>query len=180
MNIDQAEAIAYDLIQEHCPLGWCYDWDRAKRRFGLCDYDRQTIRLSRPLTLLNDAATFRNVVKHEIAHVLTPDEADHGRAWKLEAIRLGCPPTRCTKVENSVEGKVTGTCSQRCGYVWTQHKITYSVYNHAVCPTCSDKRAKRWVYLNWTRDGRPLASPKKPKPRKKTRRSYAYQPATGS
>jgi predicted SprT family Zn-dependent metalloprotease len=175
MKLTNAERIAGELILKYCPPGWCYDWDNAKRRFGCTSFGPRIIQLSRPLTLLNDETLFTWVVKHEIAHVLAgPDAVDHGPVWRIEARKLGIKPTRCWTSSGldavKVEGKVVGTCKNRCGYVYRQHKITWSAYHHDVCPTCSDRRRRRWVMLDWTRDGQPLASPRRPKSR---RRRYA-------
>jgi len=175
MNLADAECTAHELIQKHCPPEWCIKWDRARTQFGCTIFKNQTISLSRPLTILNDEAMFVWVVKHEIAHALAgPNAVDHGPVWRSYARDLGIKPSRCWTSNGldavQIPGKVIGTCKNQCGYQHRQHKITWAAYHHYVCPACSDRRRKRWVYLDWTSAGQPITSPKRPQPR---RRKYA-------
>lgn len=177
MNRDVAAKIADDLIRQHCPAGWRWVWSTAKTQYGLCDYGCQTIKLSWPLTEVNDEDAFRQNVLHEIAHVLDgPYTPAHGPSWRSHARRLGVRrPRACTVGVAVLPGNVVGTCELGCGYVWRQHKITYSTYTRSICPSCSDRATKLWVYLDWTRaDGTPIPRPKQPAPRRRrVRRRYA-------
>ena len=67
---------------------WTFQFDRAKRRFGACNYTTRTISLSRTLTRLNDDAAVRETLLHEIAHALTPG-AGHGPAWQVKCLEFG-------------------------------------------------------------------------------------------
>ena len=175
MNLIDASRIAAKLVKEHCPDGWTVEWGSAKSQFGLCMYGPQVIRLSRPLTKLNTQTTFEWVVKHEIAHVLAGPAAGHGRLFKVQCMALGIQGDRCwTKGGNTdtvkIEGKVKGTCKNRCGYSCTMHKVTYASYYRGICPKCSNRARRQWVKLDWTRDGRPVTPPAKPAPRRRRRR----------
>jgi predicted SprT family Zn-dependent metalloprotease len=44
-----------------------------------------------------------HIMKHEIAHVLTPEDGGHGPAWKAKCIELGIKPTRCTESKEGAE-----------------------------------------------------------------------------
>lgn len=184
MNQRDADRLAKKLVAEHVP-GWRVTWGHGKSQFGVCQYGPQdstgkyltrTIRLSRPLTLLNTQATFEWVVKHEIAHALNGHEApSHGRLFMRQCRALGIEGDRCwTKGGNSdvvrIEGKILGTCKNRCGYISTMHKMTHASYTRGICPTCSNRARRQYVHLDWTRDGQPVAKPKKPAPRRRTRR----------
>lgn len=186
MNLLDADRIARKLIAQHAP-GWRVTWGHARSQFGLCQYGPQdstgkyltrTIRLSRPLTQLNTQATFEWVVKHEIAHALNGHEApSHGRLFMLQCRALGIQGDRCwTKGETgdvvTIEGNAKGTCKNRCGYVRDQHKVTHAAYTRGICPSCSNRAQRQYVRLDWTRDGVPVPMPKKPAPRRRTRRSY--------
>jgi ribosomal protein L37AE/L43A len=94
VDLTCARVLAERLINEHGLDGWTFRFDRAKRRFGLCDYGAKTISLSRHLTALNGEGEVRHTLLHEIAHALTPG-AGHGGSWRKKCFELGIEPTRC-------------------------------------------------------------------------------------
>ena len=81
-------------MHQHGLGDWTFRFDRAKRRFGACNYTTQTISLSRQLTELNSPAQVRETLIHEIAHALTPG-AHHSKAWQEACVKLGIDPKRC-------------------------------------------------------------------------------------
>lgn len=95
-KLDDAQRLAVRLMAQHglLALGWRFEFDRATRRFGRCDFKRKTISLSHRLTLLNDPGEVRNMLLHEIAHALLPQGTGHGRAWRELAISIGCDGKR--------------------------------------------------------------------------------------
>ncbi len=106
--------LAVRLMARHglLALGWRFEFDRATRRFGLCDFKRKTISLSRRLTLLNDPGEIRNMILHEIAHALLPQGTGHGRAWRELAISIGCDGKRLHSA--ATEARWIATCPA-CG-----------------------------------------------------------------
>lgn len=94
MKLTEAEKLANTLMTQHGLENWTFRFDRAKRRFGACNYTTRTISLSRHLTELNSAAQVRETLLHEIAHALSPG-AHHGKAWQEACIDLGIDPKRC-------------------------------------------------------------------------------------
>lgn len=70
MDIDQARALAQELMAFHGLTGWSFAFDRAKRRAGAAHFDRKQITLSRALTEASDDDAVRDTILHEIAHVL--------------------------------------------------------------------------------------------------------------
>lgn len=58
---------------------------------GKCVRPLQWLVFSRPIVLLNDEATVREIVLHEVAHALT--DGQHDEAWQAVARRLGCRQT---------------------------------------------------------------------------------------
>lgn len=114
MNLVQAQQFAKSKINEHLDSSWSFKFDSASRRFGCCNYKTKTISISRALTSLNDEATVRNTILHEVAHALAGREHGHNSTWKSLAWVLGCDGNRT--YSNSV--------------------IRPKVQWKATCPTC--------------------------------------------
>ena len=95
MNLHDARRLAHDLMHQHGLVGWLFAFDRARRRFGSCQFRSKRITLSRPLTLLNSEDQVRDTILHEIAHA--PARLAMGTAanWKAACKRLGAKPKRC-------------------------------------------------------------------------------------
>ena len=124
MNLMTAYNLAYDLLKEHglYQKGWSFQWDNAKRRFGVCKYQSQVIGLSKPLTLANDEIQVRDTILHEIAHALTPGHG-HDSVWKAKCVEIGAKPERCYTEEdtNVIAGKYVAVCGG-CGRTFNRHK----------------------------------------------------------
>lgn len=92
---------------------WRFEFDRATRRFGSCDYLARKITMSRALVELNDWAEVEQTALHEIAHAIVgPMVKAHGWEWKAQALRLGHHGARCyssTKVKTP-EHRWIGVC----------------------------------------------------------------------
>ena len=93
VTLDEAHRLANSLLKEHGLADWTFKFDRAKRRFGCCNYSTHTISLSRDLTRLNSKAEVRDTLLHEIAHALTRGNG-HGPAWRAKCLELGARPER--------------------------------------------------------------------------------------
>lgn len=94
MNLAIAEQYAKEKMQEHNLSDWQFEFTRAVRRFGSCNYTNKKIKLSRPLTELNNEWHVFDTILHEIAHALAGNEAGHGHQWKQKCIEIGCNPSR--------------------------------------------------------------------------------------
>ena len=94
MEVQLAESLCRTLIARHLGPSWTFRWDRALRRFGLCRWDERIISMSRTLAEMNDEATVRDTVLHEIAHGLAPRKAGHGPMWRAIAEGIGARPDR--------------------------------------------------------------------------------------
>jgi predicted SprT family Zn-dependent metalloprotease len=68
---------------------WSFDFDRAKRRAGLCNYTERRITVSRYLAEKFDDDEIHQVLLHEVAHAMAGSEAGHGAAWKRVAAEIG-------------------------------------------------------------------------------------------
>ena len=124
MNLLDAQQLAKQLMNEHGLLdkGWRFEFDTAKRRFGVCRYRTKTIGLSKPLTMANDLVQVKDTILHEIAHALTPGDG-HGSKWKMMCVKIGAKPERCysSKDTNMIAGKYKAVCGG-CGKEFTRHK----------------------------------------------------------
>lgn len=98
MNLPIVKLQARKLMDHHGLLDWKFEFDRAKRRFGLCSYRRKTISLSAPLVLLNSQEETTDTILHEIAHAISfikYGHRGHGRIWKSVCVQIGARPQRC-------------------------------------------------------------------------------------
>jgi hypothetical protein len=95
MELRNAENTATRLMTEHGLVGWRFEWDSSRRRFGQCSYGPKIISLSRHLVLANHEARVTNTILHEIAHALLPVGVHHGPAWVRKAKAIGCDGLRC-------------------------------------------------------------------------------------
>ena len=152
MDPEQARDLAYTLMTRHGLGSWTFAFDRAKRRFGACNYTTRTISLSRTLTLLNDPAAVTETLLHEIAHALTPG-ANHGSVWRAKCRELGVSAQRCYTAEEVAQppSRYLLVCDT-CGLEVPRHRRTTTP---VACKDCCVKRNKgrytrryalRWVY----------------------------------
>src|SRR5699024_2059684 len=95
MQMEETRALARELMDRHGLQDWTLRFDTAKRRAGLCRYDRRLISLSKPLTALYTPEQVRETVLHEIAHALAGAAAGHGASWQSIARRIGASGQRC-------------------------------------------------------------------------------------
>lgn len=114
MNLTDVTTLAKTLMAEHITEpGWTFGFDNAERRMGLCSYTNQSITVSRHFAAAATDAQVRDVILHEIAHVLAGHRAGHGPRWKVVAARLGATPKSCgdnphaaavrdTKIEDAI------------------------------------------------------------------------------
>lgn len=99
MDLQSAETLALKLMDEFGLLPtWQFRWDKAKKRFGRCNYQKKIISLSRHLTKINPQTQVEDTIRHEIAHAKDAEErgkSDHSRHWKRWAKKCGAKPDRC-------------------------------------------------------------------------------------
>jgi predicted SprT family Zn-dependent metalloprotease len=108
-----AEILAQELLFLHglSQKDWKFQFDRAKKRFGMCNYTTKIISLSKYLTEINSEEKVTETLLHEIAHALAGHNAGHGKIWKEKMIELGQKPERCYGNEViTPKLKYTGRC----------------------------------------------------------------------
>ena len=96
MELDDALEVAVGLMVEHGLGHWRFQFDDAQVRFGQCQYSKQTVSVSRVLTLLNSREEFIDTVLHEIAHALRGwSKESHDWRWVAWARTVGARPVAC-------------------------------------------------------------------------------------
>lgn len=113
MNLKDAQQLALTLMNEHglTAQGWTFEFDRAKRRYGQCNYNKRVISLSDVLTHreTNDSRV-KNTILHEIAHALVGPFHGHNHVWRTRARAIGCTAERCSSGGARLERPYIGTC----------------------------------------------------------------------
>lgn len=123
-------------------LGWTIRFDRARRRLGICRWERRgrrarVISLSRFYAAEGGWAIMEDVVRHEIAHAIdyeTRGTSDHGPIWKAIARRVGADPTRLYEGPDVPDdaSKYVGICAT-CE---KEHPFYRRVSRRHACPDC--------------------------------------------
>lgn len=153
MDLAAARSLGLALMAEHRLTSWRLEFDRAKRRAGVCRYDRSVIGLSEPLTRLHSEAEVRDTILHEIAHAIAGPRAGHGPLWREVARRIGCSAQRCVPAEAPrVPGAWVGVCP--AGHTSELHRRPVRVRS---CSTCLPGRFSVDHILEWTHHGQPAA-----------------------
>lgn len=137
-----ARKLASDLMVQHglYQQGWQFEFDRAKRRFGCCNYTKKKITLSMQLVELNNENVVKNTILHEIAHALVGAGHGHSAVWERKAREIGCDGQRCYSVKEVeiVEGKFKATCP-KCGHVHHKHRKPKRTTSCGICSRVFDR-----------------------------------------
>ncbi len=99
MKISVALELLRQSLAEHGLTDWTGDLDNARRRFGMCQFDKKHISLSRPLCELNSSAEVKDTILHEVAHALAWERhgvnCGHDDRWKSICVEIGARPHAC-------------------------------------------------------------------------------------
>ena len=129
-------------------VGYKFEWDNAKNRFGVCRYNRRVIGLSLPLVEgnLDNFTQINDTILHEIAHAISVHihgrkGRGHGNFWKHVAKSIGCNAKRCynSKDVNTPQYKYTLICDS-CGNKSHRRRMGSSEYS---CGKCSPRKFNR-------------------------------------
>ena len=122
--------LATELIALHGLMGWRVKLDHARRRAGQCDYNSQTISLSRHYVRHAEPTHIRDTILHEIAHALVGPRHGHDAVWRQKAREIGCTANRCHTLEFATSRWVM-FCLNGCFEV-ARHRRKSGL----VCATC--------------------------------------------
>ena len=134
-------------------IGYRFEFDTAKRRFGCCSYNRRMITLSLPLCSENldkIETRIQNTILHEIAHALCVSVygitygRGHGANWQSIAKQIGCDGKRCYdgSTVNKPKSKYTLICDN-CGSESSRHRMVYS--NYACSKCCNEHNRGKYT-----------------------------------
>lgn len=103
MQLSNVLSLGNQLMKQHglTSLGWGFELDNAKRRFGVCRHRNRTISISKHLATLNDEAKVKDTILHEIAHALVGPNHGHDHVWKRKCIEIGAKPERCYSTDET-------------------------------------------------------------------------------
>ena len=144
MKLVDAETLAISLMMQHgiWYSGWEFQWDKSKRRFGVCKFSKKVIGLSMHLVSLNDEERVKDTILHEIAHAIAGPDAGHGQEWKKVCIRIGAKPETCYTKEDTVtpELKYYAVCGA-CGKVHERQRAFKKTVKRV---SCNCQTGKNW------------------------------------
>ncbi len=114
MELEKAQTLYTKLIRKHADdLGlrdWTFGWNRQLARAGVCDYAEQSIKISRPITLLHPQEAVQDTILHELAHAWAGWEANHGPLWQERAVALGATPEAYIAEDLPTPPMIIGLC----------------------------------------------------------------------
>lgn len=147
MDLFDAQIMAKDLISQHVPE-YQFGWMNEKTVNGRCYYFKRVIVLSRPLTKLRTEEAVRTTIMHEIAHAMNPN-AGHGRAWKMQMLRFGLDPARCSS--DQVDKSTISNWVAKCGNCSMLHYMIRKPHVAKACKPCYEKGLGRASLLTFHR-----------------------------
>jgi predicted SprT family Zn-dependent metalloprotease len=152
MDAILAKHLANHLLNVHglTQKGWKFNFDSAKKRFGVCCHGPKTIGLSLPLTKLNTEEQVKDTILHEIAHALVGPQHGHDNVWKRKCIEIGAKPERCYSSSEVTQPKMkyVATCGA-CGKVYQKARMV-SPHLKRACPCQGYLPWDKKVLLNYT------------------------------
>jgi predicted SprT family Zn-dependent metalloprotease len=146
-DLEDAEDMITDLMNDHGLFDWSFKWDRAVRRFGCCKFATQTITVSRALTLLNTEKAVRETALHEIAHALVGPKHGHDAVWMRQYRAIGGTGGR-THRDTTPPKNYVGACPN-CDHTTNRYRRG----NLACSRCCNRYNNGRWsaeYKLVWT------------------------------
>lgn len=123
-------------------IGWIFQFDRARRRLGICRWERadrrvRIISLSRFYAANLGWSAMEDVVRHEVAHAIDFERRGrsyHDSTWRAIARQVGADPSRL------YEGRIPVDHGSRyvgvCPACRSEHPFYRRVTRIHACPLC--------------------------------------------
>jgi len=126
--------------------GWTFRFSHKKTIIGTCYHGEKVIEFSK-WYVESHPDEVEDTIRHEIAHALIdPSLPDHGREWRLMAIKCGARPERCyDSASPMVNSKAKYNYVLQCGNddcpnttQWKYHRLTKRA-RFGLCPNCHQR-----------------------------------------
>lgn len=132
--------------------GWKVVFDNTKSRAGQCRYGSKELGLSAHLMAIWEWDHVRNVILHEIAHILVPAKRGnlHGWEWKAKFIELGGNGKRTwgSDGEARIQGGWVGRCPN--GHEVHRRRMTKTLKNNRhSCKVCAGSAFDARYLITW-------------------------------
>lgn len=122
MNVTKAHSLARDLMNLHGYGHVPFEFNRSVTSLGKTTFQGRPdvtgahrilkVGLSRKFVEILPEDEIRDVILHEIAHMIVGPKAGHGPVWKATARRIGAKPQRCASASARPEGEFTLVCDK--------------------------------------------------------------------
>jgi predicted SprT family Zn-dependent metalloprotease len=134
VDLQEARTLAIELMALHPSLdGWQLLFSRqARRTLGVCKHHQRLITLATSFVELNDDATVRDIILHEIAHALVGPGHGHDATWRAKAVEIGANPDRVCTAAVMPAGDWQAVCGN-CGRVFHQYRQPRRAYHCRQC-----------------------------------------------
>ena len=132
---------ANQKMREHGLIskGWSFGWNKRKTAFGVCNFTRKEISLSRFMLECGESnESMQATIMHEIAHAIAGHKAGHGPEWVRVMIDLGQEPNRCREARGAVIKHKWYRSCKSCDYKRGFHRRPK--HRDTSCPYCSGGR----------------------------------------
>jgi predicted SprT family Zn-dependent metalloprotease len=149
MDFNKAAVMARDLMDFHGLINWHFKFDRSLTRLGCCHHMIKTISLGRHATLVNDEATVKNTILHEISHSLVGSQHGHDEVWRAKAKEIGCTGDRLGTIAIKAQPKAMIFCNS-CSRVTNLYRVTKRYLyrlNDMWCVPCGREKSKGQLVL---------------------------------
>lgn len=125
-------ALGNSLIKEYPQLhGWRCKINNERESWGVCNYSRKTIYLSKFLIDLGTHAEIVQTIYHELAHALTEKYTSHGPEWLAQARELGYTGNATADRALPVKHKYIGHCAN--GHRFGMHRMRAESHSCSIC-----------------------------------------------
>ncbi len=121
------------LLREFNLIDWSINFDNARRRAGVCIYNKRELSFSIHFLRNSSEKEIYDTLLHEIAHALVGPKNGHNNVWKKKAIDIGCSAQVYHNYEFS-KPKWIKFCIQGC---WQQS--CFRRKKNLICRSCGSK-----------------------------------------
>ena len=147
MRLKDAEKLARKLLDDIGLTSVPFEFSNAKMRLGGArfiffenEWVCTSLELSKPITLINSKKVIKEIVLHEIAHIMAGHDHLHDEVWKECARHVGANPSYGMREVNFPEGRYKGNCPV-CGKIFYRYRKHKRINDMFVC-SCKEGEFK--------------------------------------